>query len=129
MSFARLAPMLQVVDVPESIDFYTRVLGFRVVDSFPAERPTWAMLERGAVELIFTSDGKKKRSMLRLTGVLHIRMLGVLALHAEIAGRAKVLWGPGVYSYGMREFAIEDVNGYTLSFGEPTNDPPTAGER
>lgn len=43
-------------------------------------------------------------------------------------GRVEILWGPEVYHYGMREFAIKDDNGYTLSFGEPTDDPTADGE-
>jgi len=28
-------------------------------------------------------------------------------------------WGPEVYGYGRREFAIKDCNGYTLTFSAP----------
>lgn len=50
---------------------------------------------------------------------------GVVERHERIEGKAEVLWGPEVYSYGMREFAIKDPNGYQLAFCEPTDDPPT----
>ena len=36
-----------------------------------------------------------------------------------------VEWGPEVYGYGRREFAIKDCNGYLLTFSAPTSDPPT----
>ena len=35
-------------------------------------------------------------------------------------------WGPEDMSYGMREFAIKDPDGYLLSFGQPL--PPADGE-
>ena len=32
------------------------------------------------------------------------------------------------YHCGRREFAIKECNGYTLSFGQPTNEPATCPE-
>jgi hypothetical protein len=49
----------------------------------------------------------------------------VLALHARIKDHVTIRWGPEIYHYGMHEFAIEDCNGYTLSFGQPTDLPAT----
>ncbi|MFQ5677217.1 MAG: hypothetical protein ACE5G1_15095 [bacterium] len=49
-------------------------------------------------------------------------------MHNSIKDKVEVLWGPEVFQYGMREFAIRDCNGYTLAFGEPTDDPPTCQE-
>lgn len=60
-----------------------------------------------------------------MTGVVVLNVEGVLDLHAAIEDEAKVIWGPEVYSYGMREFAIEDPNGYRIALCEPTDDPPT----
>ena len=34
-------------------------------------------------------------------------------------------WGPEVYWYGRREFAIRDPSGYLIIFSEATTDPPT----
>jgi len=42
-----------------------------------------------------------------------------MGLHDRVAGNAKIEWGPEVYSYGRREFAIKDCNGYLLAFSEP----------
>ena len=43
----------------------------------------------------------------------------MLAFYREIRDKVKVEWGPEVMSYGMREFAISDLNGYLLGFWEP----------
>ena len=48
----------------------------------------------------------------------------VMALYATIAGNVAIEWGPEAYSYGRREFAIKDPNGYLLVFSERTKDPP-----
>lgn len=47
-----------------------------------------------------------------------------MALYATIAGNVAIEWGPEAYSYGRREFAIKDPNGYLLVFSERTKDPP-----
>lgn len=60
-----------------------------------------------------------------MTGVVVLNVGGVLDLYEAIKAKAKVVWGPEVYSYGMREFAIEDPNGYRIAFCEPTDDPLT----
>lgn len=50
------------------------------------------------------------------------------ALYHSLAGRVPVEWGPEVYWYGRREFAVRDPNGYLLIFSEETSDPPTCEE-
>ena len=42
----------------------------------------------------------------------------VKALANELRGRVEVAWGLEVMSYGMREFRIEDLNGYYIAFTE-----------
>jgi hypothetical protein len=37
-------------------------------------------------------------------------------------------WGPEVYSYGRREFAVRDPDGYLVIFTEPTDEAPTTTE-
>ena len=37
----------------------------------------------------------------------------------------KVEWGPEVYAYGRREFAVRDPTGAMLIFSEETDDPAT----
>lgn len=52
----------------------------------------------------------------------------VRGLHASLAGAVPVEWGPEVYFYGRREFAVRDPDGNLLIFSEPTDDPPTCPE-
>jgi hypothetical protein len=44
-----------------------------------------------------------------------------MALHANIAGKVPIEWGPEVYDYGRLEFAIKDCNGYLLTFSAPAS--------
>jgi hypothetical protein len=62
------------------------------------------------------------------TADLYLGSDDVLGLHAAIKDLVKVEWGPEVYFYGRREFAVRDPDGYLLIFTEPTDDPPTCPE-
>lgn len=37
----------------------------------------------------------------------------------ELRGKIDFAWGPEVMEYGMREFGVQDPNGYYLAFTEP----------
>jgi catechol 2,3-dioxygenase-like lactoylglutathione lyase family enzyme len=112
--------MLQTSDMGKTIEFYTRTLGFRLVNTWPAEgEPTWCILARDDVAIMFMTN--EHVGTPAMTGTLYIQTTDVLDLHRRIAGQVEVLWGPEVYEYGMHEFAIRDCNGYTLSFGQPVS--------
>ena len=46
-------------------------------------------------------------------------------MHRALSGHLPIEWGPEVYWYGRREFAVRDPDGYLLIFSERTSDPPT----
>lgn len=123
----KLSPMLFAPDIQVTIEFYQTVLGFKLDSAWPEESPTWCSLDRGAVHIMFYSDEHQKTPP-EMTGHLYLYCKNVSALHNSIKDKVEVLWGPEVFHYGMREFAIKDCNGYTLAFGEPTDDPPTCEE-
>ena len=121
----RLVPMFRAADLRQTIDFYTRILDFALLNAWPADKPTWCCLGRDAVEIMFTTGDNPDPP--KMTGVLYLNTDDVLALHARIKAQVTIRWGPEIYHYGMHEFAIEDCNGYTLSFGQPTDLPATCG--
>ena len=44
---------------------------------------------------------------------------GLHALHEEMVARgAAIVYGPIVQPYGVEEFAVRDLEGYVLGFGE-----------
>jgi len=113
------------MDIRATLDFYIRVLGFTIDTLWPADNPTLCILDRDGVHLSFAVDTNgwyaDKPS---LTGQLWIDVEDVMALHAMVAGSVAMEWGPAVYQYGRREFAIMDPNGYLLAFSERTTDAP-----
>ena len=116
----RLVPALLVKDMSESLAFY-RKLGFEVTGCHPEpERPTCVEVERDEVVLQFHTDppcGTPPEPICSGTFYFFPEDLGTLA--AEFRGRATFAWGPEVMDYGMREFGVQDPNGYYLAFTEP----------
>ena len=51
-----------------------------------------------------------------------------MRLFRALDGRVGVDWGPEVYTYGRREFAIRDPDLYQIVFSEETEDEATGGE-
>ena len=119
MELTSITPHLKTTDLAATIRFYTDVLGFRVTASWPAQQPTDCILQHGDVRISFTLDPNNWYSQPCLAGQLWIEVDDVRTLHAQVAGKVKIEWGPEVYSYGRREFAIKDCNGYLLAFSEP----------
>ena len=53
------------------------------------------------------------------SGTLYVFPENVTALANEYRDKVEFAWGPEVMDYGMREFAVQDPNGYFLAFSEP----------
>ena len=89
----------------------------------------FCMLDRDAVSLGFFAPDAHQGRVTIGTADLYVATEDVRAMHAAIRDRVAIEWGPEVYFYGRREFAVRDPDGYLLIFTEPTDDPPTgAGE-
>lgn len=117
-----LTPMLVARDLGATLAFYRDLLGFTVRGTWPAEgEPTWCHVVHGGAELMFVTSEEAGfwSQPPKVSGVLYLHVDDLDALHTRLRDQAKILWGPEPTDYGMREFAIEDVNGYVLSFGEP----------
>lgn len=125
--FENLIPRLPVADLVRAMTFYRDVLGFRPSVLWPDEGPTFAILDRGAASVgFFVPDASRAGEI--GCAELYIRVPDAERLHAELKEKCAIEWGPEVYSYGCREFALRDPDGYLIIFTEPTDDPPTTSE-
>ena len=127
MKLRGLTPMLGVADVQQSINFYTEVLGFKLGDtSEHAGAICWAHLCHGETELMLTevANPEAGREGRRQT-YLYFYPDNVVALHSHLAVRGHSVQPLRVAFYGMKEFEMEDPDGYQLWFGEETDEPPT----
>ena len=118
-------PRLPVADLRRTLAFYTGVLGFRLSAMWPDEAPTFCILDRDDVSLgFFTPDALRGPATIG-TADLYLAVDDVRALHESIRDTVDIEWGPEIFFYGRREFAVRDPDGYLLIFTEPTDDPPT----
>jgi catechol 2,3-dioxygenase-like lactoylglutathione lyase family enzyme len=126
-TFKSLIPNLWVADVERSFAFYTDVLGFSRVMSVPDTAPyVWVRLSRDGIEVDLNDPKTAVKDYpglagkpLGATGCLFIEVEGVRALHDVLATKAKLAMPLITQPYGMTEFAIEDPDGYVLTFAEP----------
>lgn len=126
--FLALEPRLHVLDLSRAIAFYRDALGFEVTTLFPPEEPVFAMMARDAtcIQLGGPSGGRAAND--RSTCTMYFDVADVVALHRHLATLGPIEWGPEVFFYGRREFAVRDPDGNLLVFSEQTSDPPTCRE-
>ncbi len=132
--FTNVWPRLAVQDLARTIAFYRDVLGFDVGVLWPDESsPTFTVLGRDDVQLQFyvlakDSPSGSNRAAVAGEGVINIETSDVRALHAALVGQVPIEWGPELYTYGRREFAVRDPSGYLVIFTEESRDDPTEDE-
>ena len=114
MALNALTPMLQTSDMDRTVAWYGDVLGFRCVSRVGNG---WCRLEQDRVSLMFMTNDHLGEP--HATATQYIYVDDVDALWARLEGRVTAEWGPEDMSYGLREFAIRDPDGYLLSFGQP----------
>jgi catechol 2,3-dioxygenase-like lactoylglutathione lyase family enzyme len=116
----RLVPALLVKDMAETLAFY-QSLGFELAGCHPdQQRATWAEVVRDGVALQFHTEPPCGTPPAPIcSGTFYFFPEDVGALAEELRGKVDFAWGPEVMEYGMREFGVQDPNGYYLAFTEP----------
>jgi uncharacterized glyoxalase superfamily protein PhnB len=121
VSFRRLTPMLRTPDLPGTLAFYRDVLGFDIASG--ALEHGWLALRRDSVELMLSGlNDHEGDTAPGFTGSLYLEVADVDALWDAVRDHARICYTPETFSYGMREFAVYDNNGYLLQFGTPVAD-------
>ena len=119
----RSAAYFPVADVERSANYYEAVLGFRSEYSGGAP-PVFAILSRdGQAIMLRRVDAPEKISPNERQGGtwdVFFWVRDALALHSEFVEKgAEVVYGPIVQNeYQMEEFAVRDLDGYVLGFGQ-----------
>lgn len=124
--FTKLTPNLLVASVERSLAFYVDTLGFARGMTVPDESPfAFGSVTGGAVEIFFNEiTGAVKEypgfagKPIGCTGTLFIEVEGINALYDRLKGRVKIVMPLETKFYGMREFAIDDPDGYVITFAE-----------
>jgi len=125
MTFADVTPNLVVADLDRSLAFYRDVLGFTLVTTVPDQAPfAFAWLRRDTVSVFLNSEASAAKKTSAGTNMLFIdveapdRASGVDGLFASVGGRAPLVMPLTDQFYGMREFTIEDPDGYAITFAQ-----------
>lgn len=111
--FRAVIPVLATDDVPKTTAFYRDVLGFSVDDTFSG--PDWAMLWADQCQL-FLSLNPSVAATAAGQQVL-ICVPGVDATYERHKAKgAKIISELENKPWGLREYTVEDPNGYHLRF-------------
>ena len=117
-----LSPTLAVRDMKKTIDFYTQKLGFTLGMTFPSpESPEYADLSKDGMVLMFLPTVN--------LGIVNDEKLGTgVNLYMQIDGNideyydelrkhgVKITVDIKDEPFGIRDFTIEDIDGYQLTF-------------
>jgi uncharacterized glyoxalase superfamily protein PhnB len=132
MQFSDVTPNLIVADLHRSLRFYREVLGFVTIATVPDEPPfVFAWVQRGNVSVFLNAQAGVAEDLPALAsrpigGTNTLFMVieaesvetGVDALFAELDGKVTVVMPLKTQFYGMREFGIEDPDGYVILFAQ-----------
>ena len=126
MQIKKLTPNLIVRNVEASLKFYHDILGLETAITVPEQSPyVFASVSNGSVEIFFNDQKTAAAEYPRLAATIG----GSLTLYMEVdslravfdrverAG-AKISMPVTDQFYGMREFAFEDVDGYTITIAQ-----------
>jgi uncharacterized glyoxalase superfamily protein PhnB len=137
MPLKKLTPNLMVPDVARTTAYYLETLGFDFVMAMPddADAPVFAwpvkeplafaMVKSGEVEIFLQSRKSLGGEIPLLAGqktggsfTLYIECDDLDVRYKKIAAAGPFLKDLHTTFYGMREFYIQDINGYILAFAQ-----------
>ena len=110
--FHDLTPIFRVKDVPSSIDYYVRVLGFKKLWDWGTP-PTFGAVGRDRIEIFFCQGCQGQPGTW-----LSIFVDDVDAIFEEYkASGATIRQPPTNFPWGMREMNVQDPDGHRLRIG------------
>gem|GEM_PF-286760 len=141
-SCAPMTVMFRVKDIKKSIAFYRDTLGFKLKESWPENAPVWASLRLGEQGVMLGQhvDAAQAQAMCgdKPAGAVYVAQaeafakgragVGVIVyvkvddvdgFHGNVTKKTKTLTQPTSQFYGLRDFLVEDPDGYQLDFYAP----------
>ena len=121
-----LSPLLAVRNVKETIEFYTKSLGFKMGMAFPdASNPEYADLSKDGMVLMFIpakDHGISSEEKLGIGVYLYMEIDGDIDEYYDELKKRGVRIAVDIKDepFGVRDFTVEDVDGYKLVFNQIT---------
>lgn len=124
--FKSLTPNLIADNVKASVDFYTNVLGFELVNSVPSgDSLVWAQVSSGNISVMLQERGSIEGELPQLKGfptgasqTLFIMMDGIHDYFNLIRDKVRIIKTMDRSFYNHDEFTIADCDGYLLTFSQ-----------
>lgn len=122
------APIFGVRKVREAAEYYRDVLGFELDEEEGVFQPmennpqgVYAIVKRYGVQIHFQirrgALPQKERSAVARDAYVYVSDLD--SIYSELTeNEAMIVQEPTVAPYGLREFVVEDLNGFRIAFGE-----------
>ncbi|MEO5896398.1 MAG: VOC family protein [Vicinamibacterales bacterium] len=132
MKLTDVTPNLIVAEIARSMAFYQEVLGFAVVTTVPDASPfVFAWMQRDGVNVFLNSIQGMAGDLAGLaarpiggTATMFFAVErdavagGIDEFFAQVSGRAEIVMPLKDQFYGMREFGVEDPDGYIILFAQ-----------
>jgi len=121
-------PEFLVPDVAAAVAHYRDVLGFRPCSTY-GDPPCFAIVDRAPglglhFKLVEGYTPRSNRAADPHAWDVYFEVEGVDVLASQLRSNgARLLRGPEVAPYGMKELEVEDLYGYVLCFGEDVGEP------
>jgi len=121
-----LSPLLAVRNMKETIEFYKNALGFKMGMVFPdADNPEYADLSKDGMVLMFLPSkniGIGSEEKLGIGVNMYMEIDGDIdEYYAELKNRGvKIVVDIKDEPFGIRDFTVEDIDGYQLTFNRPS---------
>jgi uncharacterized glyoxalase superfamily protein PhnB len=117
MKLTFMRPMLWVPDVREACDWYVTELGF--TEGEFNEEWQWASLYRDEVSIMIAKPNEHTPYKgPEFTGSFYFNTTDVEAWWELLKDKPYLLYPIETFDWEMREFAIKDLNGFILQFGQ-----------
>jgi uncharacterized glyoxalase superfamily protein PhnB len=119
-----ISPTLAVRNMKQTIEFYKNSLGFKMGMAFPdAENPEYADLSKDGMVLMFIpakNVGIGNQEKLGVGVNMYMQIDGDIdEYYNELKNKGvKVIVDIKDEQYGIRDFTVEDISGYKLTFNQ-----------
>jgi len=119
-----LSPLLAVRNMKKTIGFYTKSLGFELKMTFPSpEKPEYADVSKDGMVLMFIpaqNHGIDDEDKLGIGVYLYMQIDGDIdQYYAELKKKGvKIAVDIKDEPFGVRDFTVEDIDGYKLTFNQ-----------